>query len=61
MTATGWTVQQLEATPWPDISDLRKYWQNHPPVHVLVAAFFEKKDTARTPTEDELEQGIQGF
>jgi hypothetical protein len=39
VTATGWTIRELDATPWPDVLDLLDYWTASPPVHVMVRAY----------------------
>jgi len=63
ITGTGWTLRELESTPWPDCLELMSYWKHHPPVHVLVRGFFEIEDDepGNIPTEDELEAGIRDF
>ena len=58
MTGTGWTLQQLEATPWPDVLELLAYWREWPPVHVLVKTGFftdskAKGGPAIRPTSEE--------
>jgi len=59
-TGTGWSVQAIDATPWPDLQDLLCYWGHHPPVHVLLRNFLRSEDrsTGHIPTEDELAAGI---
>jgi len=63
ITATGWTVQQLEATPWPDVLELMHYWVAFPPIHILVKkGFFKEADQPRTITNpDELQAAIKDF
>ena len=36
VTATGWTLPQLEAIPWPEALDLLDYWSRNPPIHMAV-------------------------
>ena len=47
ITGTGWTVPELDATPWPDVMDLIDYWADHPPVHQLLAGFMGVKPKNR--------------
>lgn len=64
MTATGWTPQQVDKTPWPALMELLSYWKDHPPVHVLVRGLFSKEEKARVienASEEELAQGIAGL
>lgn len=62
LTGTGWTVRELEETPWPQVTELLAYWKTFPPVHILVGNFFEKKEGAwKKPTEDDLDQVVQEF
>jgi hypothetical protein len=50
--ATGWTIQQIEVTPWPSVLDLLSYWQENPPLHILVQAFFDKKEKPSRDHDD---------
>ena len=44
MTVTGRPWDELEDTlTWPRINALCRYWQDHPPVHELVAAYMGVK------------------
>lgn len=36
--ATGWTFREIEAHDLHDLRDLGRYWEDVPPLHVLVAA-----------------------
>lgn len=36
--ATGWTFPEIEAHTLHDLRDLGRYWEEVPPLHVLVAA-----------------------
>lgn len=61
MTGTGWTPQQLDAAPWPDVVDLLKFWRSNPPLHVnlqrLANAFLQEETPQADPappTEAEL-------
>lgn len=38
VTTTGWTIRELDDTPWPEIADLLDYWHESPPVHLLMKA-----------------------
>ena len=67
ITATGWSVAQVSATPWPDVLDLLAYWKKQPPVHVLLKAFMGGESSSGdgqvfdAPTEDQLRAGIADF
>lgn len=50
ITTTGWTVRQVDETPWPDIQDLINYWMSNPPLHLMLKGFMgiDGKDTKNT-------------
>ena len=59
VTATGWTISHLEATPFPDTLDLMDYWGKYPPAHVLLKRFLVEEETApQIPTEAELKSRL---
>ncbi len=65
ISGTGWTFQELDASPWPDVLDLLEYWRTSPPVHVLVRAYlgYEVPEEVQPMTDAEVQawfQGIQG-
>ena len=35
----GWTFDQFDAAPFPQVLKQLEYWAEHPPTHELVAAF----------------------
>ena len=39
VTATGWTIRELDETPWPVVLDLLEYWADSPPLHLMVKAY----------------------
>lgn len=39
MTVCGFTAAEIDALPFPDWLDLRRYWRKNPPVHLLVKWF----------------------
>lgn len=51
ISATGWTVQEVDATPWPDLLDLLDYLDNNPPLHVMIRGFLGIKGRTKAPTE----------
>ena len=54
VTTTGWTLPELNATPWPDVMDLLEYWASNPPLHRLVAIYLgvqERKDEEISPEQ----------
>ena len=63
VTATGWTIRELDATPWPDVLDLLDYWSECPPLHLMVKAYLGIKapKEEKTMTTDEFMQGLKGF
>ena len=38
-TVTGWTYLEIDQLTLWDISELFDYWQDYPPIHVLVSAY----------------------
>jgi hypothetical protein len=36
ITATGWSLEQVDSTPWPVVTDLFDYWKSVPPVHLML-------------------------
>ena len=32
-------MRELDTTPWPEVQDLLDYWQENPPLHVMVRAY----------------------
>ena len=62
VTAAGWTVQQLDDTPWPRVMSIRDYWGENPPLHLLVKAYMGIKSKKETPamTASEFMQGLKG-
>ena len=53
ITATGWTRREVESLTLREANELMKYWSEHPPMHVLLAATMRarplrKKDLANT-------------
>jgi len=44
VSATGWTIRELDETPWPDALDLLDYWLDCPPVHLMVKDYMGIKD-----------------
>ena len=52
--ALGQPVSVVDQELFPDVVDLLTYLQKHPPVHVMVAQFFEaKKGTKGKPANRE--------
>ena len=49
ITCTGWTWEQAGRLTMPRLQALNRYWRQHPPVHLLVAAYLDYK----APAEDE--------
>lgn len=42
-TALGWTFPQIDDLLFSDVDELSEYWRINPPVHELVANYFEYK------------------
>ena len=38
-TATGWTLHEIDQLTLWEANELFTYWQDYPPVHVLVSAY----------------------
>ena len=38
--ATGWTFAEIDEHDLRDLSDLRRYWSAHPPLHMMVRGYF---------------------
>ena len=62
VTATGWTVAELDRTPWPDVMDLLDYWAECPPLHLMVRAYMGYKSPKKAPamTASEFMQELKG-
>lgn len=51
---TGWTPKQIdEDTTIDQIVALNKYYEDHPPIHILVAAYMGYKQNVKTQTIEE--------
>jgi hypothetical protein len=48
--ALGQPVSVIDNELFPDVVDLLEYLRTHPPVHVMLAQFFEAKTTSRKPS-----------
>jgi len=44
VTATGWRPAEIDAMSLCDVLDLLAYWSDNPPVHVILAARYLKRD-----------------
>ena len=51
MTSTGWTLDQVDATPLPDAWELFEFWNEWPPAHVLLRSFTGYKPQNKAPRE----------
>ena len=65
VTVTGWTIPQLNATPWPDTQDLLDYWFDNPPLHLMVKAYLgierEEEEEHRVMDPAELAAWVQSL
>jgi len=65
VTTTGWTIPELNATPWPDVADLLDYWQGNPPLHRMVAAYLgieeQDEEDHRVMNREELEAWMRSM
>lgn len=63
--ATGWTFAQVGELTLMEYSDLRRYWADHPPLHLMVAAYLgygkEKKEKPKFTTAEELASSLGQF
>jgi hypothetical protein len=59
--STGWTVQQIDATPWPDMVDLLRYLKLNPPMYLQYKWVHFEADKGKKPTEEELFSAIEGL
>lgn len=39
----GWTRRVIDDLTWPEVEEHFEYWQEHPPVHMLVAGYLGYK------------------
>lgn len=39
----GWTRQTIDELTWPEVQEHFEYWDEHPPVHLLVAGYLGYK------------------
>jgi len=57
--ATGWTIKEIDNTPWPDVADLLRYMRKNPPTYLLTKWAYFKTEPTNTPTSlEELKQGL---
>ena len=65
VTVTGWTIRELDATPWPDVMDLLDYWTANPPLHLMVKGYLGIKepedDEHKVMDADELNGWLRSF
>ncbi len=67
VTATGWTLPELEAIPWPEALDLLDYWAHNPPIHMAVQGMLgieheePGQEAHQVMSEAELDAWIRGF
>lgn len=45
--STGWSLRQVRDLSLFDLRDLQAYWADHPPVHVMVAAYLGIKPVTK--------------
>lgn len=48
ITATGWTRATVDEMTMADYHELLAYWADHPPLHILAAAYFGIKPKTRS-------------
>lgn len=53
MQCLGWTWEQAEGLTLPRYEALCRYWESHPPVHLMVAAYLGIKPKPRPLREGE--------
>jgi len=54
----------VDITPWPTMLELLDYWQDWPPVHILVAQFVGHKPRnagIKNASEEELKRFLKDF
>jgi hypothetical protein len=59
--STGWTIQEIDNTPWPDMIDLLRYLKLNPPMYLQYKWVHFESDKGHKPTESELEDAIMGM
>jgi len=47
MASLGWTWEQVDQLTIPRLNALTAYWQRHPPMHILLAAYVGYKAPAK--------------
>jgi hypothetical protein len=48
VTATGWSLREVEALTLREANDLLAYWSEHPPAHVLLGALVQARPLRKT-------------
>jgi hypothetical protein len=48
---TQWTLEYIDALPFPDVIDLFTYWLDCPPTHLLLRGFVGYNPPSTEPTE----------
>jgi hypothetical protein len=59
VTATGWTLPQVDRTPLPEVWELFEFWNEWPPAHVLLRGFtgYEPKMRRACPDPAKRDEG----
>ncbi len=53
MTATGYTLDEADAMPFPKVVELFRYWLECPPAHLLLKGFVGYKGSRKELNEHE--------
>lgn len=57
--STGWSIESVEAKTLPELKPLLEYWNENPPLHLLIKAFMgfegkgERLDDGDSPEADQ--------
>jgi hypothetical protein len=59
----GWTWEQIDDMTLPRLYAFNRYWENHPPVHIMVAAYFgiKAKPEKKKETSEEMIAELAGM
>lgn len=62
ITATGWTWEYIdEFMTLPRYEEMREYWDDNPPVHIMVAAYLGHGEKQGQQDGGSIEELMQAF
>ena len=60
-TAAGYSYPAIDDMELPDAIELFNYWSEHPPVHLMVAAYLGVKSQSPKLKQDEQDSAVSQF